>query len=126
MSLDEERAASSGQQQTWTQRLLQPVRQLLGSFTPADPRSLPATPTPSDVAGYISRCLQQNSIPHAIGGALALAVWGCPRPTADVDILVECNSPALMRKIVALLTDDNPEDVEDIFKMAEKSVCLGC
>lgn len=35
--------------------------------------------------------LEQNAIPHALIGGMALSVWGAPRSTADIDFLVDGN-----------------------------------
>jgi hypothetical protein len=37
-------------------------------------------------ARHIGRCFDDDQIEYAIGGALALGVWGAPRATIDVDI----------------------------------------
>ncbi len=37
----------------------------------------------------ISRYLQQEKIPHALVGGVAVAIWGRPRATEDVDIIVD-------------------------------------
>lgn len=44
--------------------------------------------TASDAAQQLATLLEAHAIPYAIGGALALAVAGVPRGTADVDINV--------------------------------------
>lgn len=38
------------------------------------------------------RALDASTIPYALCGALALAVHGCPRYTADIDLLIESQS----------------------------------
>lgn len=42
----------------------------------------------ADVARRLADRLDENGIAYAIGGALALGVWGAPRNTVDVDISV--------------------------------------
>lgn len=42
----------------------------------------------ADVAQTLASALERENIPYAIGGALALAVAGVPRGTADVDLNV--------------------------------------
>jgi hypothetical protein len=42
----------------------------------------------ADAAREIAEALESAQLPHAIGGALALAIAGVPRGTADVDINV--------------------------------------
>jgi hypothetical protein len=49
----------------------------------------------AEAAQLIAAALEASSIPYAIGGALALAVAGVPRGTADVDINVFVSSAAL-------------------------------
>lgn len=44
--------------------------------------------TASDAAQQLASLLEAHDVPYAIGGALALAVAGVPRGTADVDINV--------------------------------------
>jgi hypothetical protein len=44
--------------------------------------------TPAQAARRIGETLDEDSIPYAIGGALALGVWGAPRATNDVDLSV--------------------------------------
>jgi hypothetical protein len=41
-----------------------------------------------EAAQRIGERLDEDSIPYAIGGALALGVWGVPRATKDVDLSV--------------------------------------
>jgi hypothetical protein len=36
----------------------------------------------------LARCLEDEAVEYAIGGALALGIWGAPRATADVDISI--------------------------------------
>jgi len=38
------------------------------------------------------RALDASTIPYALCGALAVAVHGCPRYTADIDLLIEAQS----------------------------------
>jgi hypothetical protein len=39
-----------------------------------------------EAAQRIGRCFDEDGIPYAVGGALALGVWAVPRATKDVDI----------------------------------------
>lgn len=41
-----------------------------------------------EAARKIGTCFDEDHIPYAIGGAQALAVWGAPRATKDVDLSV--------------------------------------
>lgn len=45
-------------------------------------------PAPTEVAGRLADRFDEDNLPYAIGGALALGVWGVPRMTSDVDIAV--------------------------------------
>lgn len=45
-----------------------------------------ATPTAPALARRLADVLEAAGVPHAIGGALALGVWGFPRATNDVDL----------------------------------------
>ncbi len=47
----------------------------------------PATPSTSEVLA-VHRALAQAGIPHAVGGAIALAHYAAPRPTPDIDVNV--------------------------------------
>lgn len=55
-----------------------------------------------DVARQIADRFDEDDIPYAIGGALALGVWGAPRNTVDVDISVFVDLVELPRVIDAL------------------------
>jgi len=39
-------------------------------------------------AKHLASCLDEDHLPYAIGGALALGVWGASRATNDVDISI--------------------------------------
>ena len=41
---------------------------------------------PIDVARYLGAALEERGQPYALGGAIALAYWGAPRGTLDVDL----------------------------------------
>ena len=45
-----------------------------------------SSPVASEVARRLADALDAAGIPHAIGGALALGVWGFPRATNGVDL----------------------------------------
>ena len=55
----------------------------------------------ADVARRLADRLDENGIPYAIGGALALGVWGAPRNTVDVDISVFVD-PADLERLFAV------------------------
>jgi hypothetical protein len=44
--------------------------------------------TPAEAARRIGEVLDEDRIAYAIGGALALGVWGAPRATNDVDLSI--------------------------------------
>ncbi|HEY4182391.1 MAG TPA: nucleotidyl transferase AbiEii/AbiGii toxin family protein [Kofleriaceae bacterium] len=44
--------------------------------------------TPLDAARRIAAVLSDDGVRYALGGALALGVWGLPRATKDVDISI--------------------------------------
>jgi len=44
------------------------------------------TPAAPELARLLADALEAANVPYAVGGALALAVWGFPRATNDVDI----------------------------------------
>jgi hypothetical protein len=48
-----------------------------------------------EVVELVHRALSSTQAPHCVIGALALGVWGTPRATYDVDILIlaHCNDP---------------------------------
>jgi len=56
-----------------------------------------------DAARMLGTALEAAEIPYAIGGALALAIAGVPRGTADVDVNVFVE-PARIPDVVATLT----------------------
>jgi hypothetical protein len=43
---------------------------------------------PARVAAWVCDRLDEEGLPYALGGALALGVWGVPRGTIDVDVSV--------------------------------------
>lgn len=56
----------------------------------------------ADVARRVADQFDAEAIPYAIGGALALGVWGAPRTTVAVDISAFVDSADLPRVIEAL------------------------
>jgi len=50
--------------------------------------SLPANPSPVDVAGHLADRFDEDGLAYAFGGAMALGAWGVPRTTSDVDVAV--------------------------------------
>ena len=45
------------------------------------------SPKLKNILGILCRKLSDGSVPHALMGALALALYGLPRYTADIDML---------------------------------------
>jgi hypothetical protein len=77
--------------------------------------------TPAQAARRIGETLDEDALPYAIGGALALGVWGAPRATNDVDLSVFVPRVELPRVLDSLdragvITshEDVPKDVERI------------
>jgi hypothetical protein len=56
----------------------------------------------ADAAARIADRLDEDGIEYAIGGALALGVWGAPRSTVDVDLTVFVEPGDLSRVVAAL------------------------
>jgi len=55
-----------------------------------------------DLAHHIARCLDEDGLAYAIGGALALTVHALPRETADVDISIYAREEDLPKVIDSL------------------------
>src|SRR5688572_12718853 len=53
-------------------------------------------------AMQIADAFERANIPYAIGGALALGIWGVPRGTVDVDVNVFVEGDDLDRAIAIL------------------------
>jgi hypothetical protein len=58
--------------------------------------------------GEIASILDQLDIPYAVSGGLALSVWGNPRHTADVDIVVEIQSTSKTKELISELKKAMP------------------
>lgn len=54
------------------------------------------------LAEHIARCLDEDKLEYAVGGALALTVHALPRDTADVDISIFAREDELPRVFDAL------------------------
>lgn len=65
------------------------------------------TPAAPELARRIADAFEAGGIPYAIGGALALATWGFPRATNDVDIDVFVT----------------PEELDEVLTILER---IGC
>jgi hypothetical protein len=55
-----------------------------------------------ELSEHIAKRLDEEELPYAIGGALALTAWSLPRETNDVDISVFASEHELARVIDAL------------------------
>jgi hypothetical protein len=80
--------------------------------------------TPEELLAKIANILDELKIPYAITGGMAVSVWGNPRSTADIDIVVELaekNVKPLIKKVIAL--NKNIYADEDMVKdaLAHKS-----
>jgi len=62
--------------------------------------------TPKQLLCKIAKILQDLKIPYAVTGGFAVAVWGKPRFTADIDIIVELVSKNIKPLTKALLVVD--------------------
>jgi hypothetical protein len=58
---------------------------------------LGADPGAVEVAEHLADRLDEDALAYALGGALALGVWGVPRTTADVDLAVFAGDDQLDR-----------------------------
>jgi hypothetical protein len=75
--------------------------------------------TPKQLLCKIAKILQDLKIPYAITGGFAVAVWGKPRFTADIDIIVKLVSKNIFPLNKALLAiDKNVYVSEDAMKKA--------
>lgn len=55
-----------------------------------------------DLSAHIAKRLDEDELPYAIGGALALTAWAVPRDTKDVDISIFAAEHELTRVFDAL------------------------
>ncbi|PIP22939.1 MAG: hypothetical protein COZ91_02105 [Candidatus Nealsonbacteria bacterium CG_4_8_14_3_um_filter_39_7] len=62
--------------------------------------------TVEELLDQIAEILEGLKIPYAVTGGMAVAVWGNPRFTADIDIIVEMNSLKITPLAKALLAID--------------------
>jgi len=58
--------------------------------------------SPLETARWLAERLEEDGLPYALGGALALAAWSGPRQTTDVDIAVFVGEDQLPRVIDAV------------------------
>ena len=63
--------------------------------------------TPEKLIKKIARILEDLKIPYAITGGFAVAIWGKPRYTADIDIIIELlekNIKPLAKKLLEIVS----------------------
>lgn len=64
--------------------------------------------TPEQLLSKVAKILQGLKIPYAVTGGFAVIIWGKPRFTADIDIIVELipqNIPFLAKSLLAIDKD---------------------
>lgn len=69
---------------------------------------------PSDKVLAVHRALVEAGLPHAIGGAIALSIYGAPRDTVDIDVNVFVapeRRPEVRAALDLLALDGNPVHV---------------
>lgn len=75
-------------------------------------------PSAPELARLLADTLEAAGVPHAIGGALALGVWGFPRATNDVDLDVFVGSDHLKPVLEILLDGGFTVDVDAALESA--------
>ncbi len=75
---------------------------------------------PLDAALSIAEVFERTKIPYAIGGALALGLWGIPRATADVDMNIFVTNEQLPAALAALGTLGISSDEQEVLRRVEK------
>ena len=77
----------------------------------------------------IHRVFVEAAVPHGFGGAIALAYWGTPRYTHDVDINIALPSDDHARVLDALAMafplNDRPKAERDIMRIAQTRLRWG-
>lgn len=58
--------------------------------------------SPLEVARWLSERFDEDALPYALGGAIALAAWSVPRQTVDVDVAVFVGDEDLPRVLDAV------------------------
>lgn len=61
----------------------------------------------------IASKLNQLEIPYVISGGIAVSIWGKPRHTADVDIVIEINSSEKVVDLIKALKKEFPKSYSD-------------
>lgn len=75
----------------------------------------------NEVARRIGQCFDDDGIPYAIGGALALGVWGAPRQTQDVDLSAFVSQDELPRVLDSLERAGVMVDRADAVRRVERT-----
>ena len=63
---------------------------------------------PDDVLTNLSRALREAGVEHVLMGGYAVVVWGVPRATYDVDVLIDADERALDRCLQRLEATGEP------------------
>ena len=58
-----------------------------------------------DLAARVIAALEEESIPYMVVGALSSSVFGIPRATKDVDIVLQLESPEPLKRLEGRLAD---------------------
>jgi hypothetical protein len=69
---------------------------------------------PPDKVLAVHLALDEAGLPHAIGGAIALSIYGAPRDTVDIDVNVFVGPerrPEVRAALDSLVIDENPVHV---------------
>jgi hypothetical protein len=75
-------------------------------------------PSAPELARRLADTLEAAEVPHAIGGALALGVWGFPRATNDVDLDIFVGPDQLKPVLEILLRGGFAVDVDAALESA--------
>ena len=75
--------------------------------------------TPEELLAEIAKILKDLKIPYAVTGGFAVSVWGKPRYTSDIDIVVELTEKSIKPLAKKLLgVDKNVYADEDMMRDA--------
>ncbi len=78
-----------------------------------------------DAASDVAGALERAGFDYALGGAIAIAYWGVPRATVDVDVGVACEPMQVPDLIAALQLGGCSMDVEKATEAATRGD-FGC
>ena len=65
-----------------------------------------------DVLGRITERLEQAGIPYMVAGSFASTMFGLPRSTYDIDLVIEATQPKLTSFVESLSPDDYYVDAD--------------